>query len=306
VGQNGGPLPFEAIIVSGKSIMESWKKITLAKENQDGGASNLVFRFRGTSKSNGWTDERASVGWVTVAREQRRERSKHQLTEVLRPSRAARLAERLEQRRGALIQTDGRTTFGWISVSRDRRRERSKHQPTTVLRPSRAARLAEGLEKRRGASMRRENGVKPVQVLRLRAARLGAGEAPVEMEGTKVTRPVGEPMTATAIAQPGTICSDTEPNEVLRFQAARLSEGEEPPTAGTRREDYARGPPSPLATAWEQYWARVTKPPGTSTSTQEFGPQSTCWRCTATAETEPEETSLSTNVAWSGPPTEDL
>ena len=32
-------------------------------------------------------------------------------------------------------QIDGRATFGWISVARDRRRGQAKHQPTTVLRP---------------------------------------------------------------------------------------------------------------------------------------------------------------------------
>ena len=36
----------------------------------------------------------------------------------------------------------------------------------------------------------------PRDVLRLTAARLGAGEAPGEMEGDKVTLPVKEPMTA--------------------------------------------------------------------------------------------------------------
>ena len=47
--------------------------------------------------------------------------------------------------------------------------------------------------------MRRENEVKPAQVLRLRVARLSAGEAQVEAEGDKGTLPVGGPMTATTL-----------------------------------------------------------------------------------------------------------
>jgi len=50
--------------------------------------------------------------------------------------------------------------------------------------------------RRLGRAVRREDEVKPAQVLRLRAASLGAGEAQVEAEGGEVTRPVGEPMTA--------------------------------------------------------------------------------------------------------------
>ena len=298
VGQNGGPLPFEAIIDFGEPIINgaSGKKIILDKENQDGGAKNFVFQLRGTSTGNRQIDERASFGWVTVARDQRRERTNHQPKAVLHPTGEARLAE------GSERQIDERASFGWITVAQDQRRERTNHQPKAVLHPTGDARLAEELEQRRGAcnsfyakahgggggrdggwgregrrlgrAVRRENGVKPGQVLRLRAASLWAGEAPVEMEGTKATRLIAEPMTATAIAQTGTICSEFKPNKVLRFPAARLSGGEEPLTAGTRRED--------------------------------FGPPSTCWRCTATAETEPEETSLPTNVAWSSPPTKAL
>mgnify|MGYP006949116275 CR=1 FL=1 len=47
--------------------------------------------------------------------------------------------------------------------------------------------------------MRREDEVEPVQVLRLTAARLWAGEAPVEMEGDEVTLPAEEPKTATTL-----------------------------------------------------------------------------------------------------------
>jgi hypothetical protein len=47
--------------------------------------------------------------------------------------------------------------------------------------------------------VRREDEAKPAPALLLRAARLGAGEAQVEMEGEKVTLPVGEPRTATTL-----------------------------------------------------------------------------------------------------------
>jgi hypothetical protein len=55
-------------------------------------------------------------------------------------------------------------------------------------------RCREGRRLRR--AVRREDEVKPVQVLRLTAARLWAGEATGEMEGDKVTLPAKEPMTA--------------------------------------------------------------------------------------------------------------
>jgi len=190
VGQNGGPLPSEAIIVSGKSIMESWKKLILAKENQGGGASNLFFRIRGTSihlKGNGQIDERATFVWISVARDQRRERSKHQPTEVLRPSRVVRLSAGLEQRRGA--QFGERATLSGVNVARDRRRGRSKHQLTTVLRPSGVVRLAERLEQRRGVSMEASATTSVI-----REEPRDAME--VEAEGGEVTRPVGEPMAA--------------------------------------------------------------------------------------------------------------
>jgi hypothetical protein len=58
-------------------------------------------------------------------------------------------------------------------------------------------RCREGL--RLGRAVHREDEVKPVQVLLLKAARLWAGEASVEMEGGEVTRPVEEPMTATTL-----------------------------------------------------------------------------------------------------------
>jgi hypothetical protein len=116
-------------------------------------------------------------------------------------------------------QIDGRATFGWIRVAPDRRRGQAKHQPTTVLRP-RGTSLVEGLEKRRRASMasgvgrdvgrcreglrlgravRGEDEVKPAPALGLRATRLGAGEAQVEAEGDEVTLPAKEPRTATTL-----------------------------------------------------------------------------------------------------------
>ena len=218
VGQNGGPLPFEASFDFGEPIVyflsflhgpsgraffatkpgllrtKRWIRMPrgklkgvfcnkvyvirkfwnnfLDKENQEGGAKNLVLQSRGIST-----------------------RSK------------------------GIGQIDGRATFGWISAAPDRRRGQAKHQPTTVLRP-RGTSLVEGLEKRRRASMasgvgrdvgrcraglrlgravRRENEVKPVQVLGLRAASLWAGEAQVEAEGDEEKLPAKEPKTATTV-----------------------------------------------------------------------------------------------------------
>jgi hypothetical protein len=55
----------------------------------------------------------------------------------------------------------------------------------------------EGL--RLGRAVRRADEVKPASALLLRAGRLGAGEAQVEMEGDKVTLPAEEPRTATTL-----------------------------------------------------------------------------------------------------------
>ena len=52
---------------------------------------------------------------------------------------------------------------------------------------------------RLGRAVRREDEAKPASALLLRAERLGAGEAQVEMEGEKVTLPVEEPRTATTL-----------------------------------------------------------------------------------------------------------
>jgi hypothetical protein len=58
-------------------------------------------------------------------------------------------------------------------------------------------RCREGL--RLGRAVRREDEVKPASAFLLRAGRLGAGEAQVEMEGEKVTLPVEEPRTAATL-----------------------------------------------------------------------------------------------------------
>ena len=52
---------------------------------------------------------------------------------------------------------------------------------------------------RLGRAVRREDEPKPASASLLRAERLGAGEAQVEMEGEKVTLPVKEPRTATTL-----------------------------------------------------------------------------------------------------------
>ena len=52
---------------------------------------------------------------------------------------------------------------------------------------------------RLGRAVRRENEVKPVQVLGLRAASLWAGEAQVEAEGDEEKLPAKEPKTATTL-----------------------------------------------------------------------------------------------------------
>ena len=172
-GQNDGPLPFEASFEFGDTIINRalatakrwirrlrgkrkgvfcnkvhviWKSrnIFLDKENQEGGANNLVFQSRGTSihsKGNGRIGGRATFGWVSVTRDRRRERSKHQPNAALR-FRVERLAAGLEQiRRPSMASSTG-----------DRRRERPKHQPTPALR-FRAERLAAGLEQTRRPSM---------------------------------------------------------------------------------------------------------------------------------------------------------
>ncbi len=65
--------------------------------------------------------------------------------------------------------------------------------------------------------MRREDEVKPAPALLLRAGRLGAGEAQVEVEGEKVTLPAEEPhedsnhtMTSATIAQLESWSADNE------------------------------------------------------------------------------------------------
>jgi len=128
VGQNGGPLPFEAVSECGSTninrapatakrwirrirgkikgvfcnkVYAIWKSrnIFLDKENQEGGTNNLVFQSRGISihsKGNGRIGGRATFGWVSVTRDRRRERSKHQPNAALR-FRVERLAAGLEQ-----------------------------------------------------------------------------------------------------------------------------------------------------------------------------------------------------------------
>jgi len=268
VGQNGGPLPFEASFDFGNTIIngalatkrwirrtrcttkgvfcnkgyvirKSWnilldkeivfldeEIIFLGKENRDGGANNLVFQSRGTSthsKGNGRIDGRATFGWVSVARDRRRERSKHQL-KAASLFRAGRLAVGLEEIRrspmasstAASGQIDGRATFGWVSVAQDRRRERPKHQPTPAL-LFRAGRLAVGLEEIRRSSMASSTGDRrrerpkhqPTPALLFRAGRLAVGLEEIRRSSMasstaanaatqKGATPVKEPMTCAA------------------------------------------------------------------------------------------------------------
>jgi hypothetical protein len=215
VGQNDGPLPFEASFEFGDTIInralatakrwirrlrgkrkgvfcnkvyEIWKSrnnfldkeiifrdqeiIFLCKENQEGGANNLVFQSRGISihfKGNGQRDGRATFGWVNVARDQRRGRSKHQPNAVLL-FRAVRLAAGREQIRRPSM------------ASRTAAHAATVEPKVTVM---------------DGSEMRDE--AKPAPTLLLRAARLGAGEAQVEAERDEVTLPAEELRTATTL-----------------------------------------------------------------------------------------------------------
>jgi hypothetical protein len=247
-GQNDGPLPFEASFEFGKGyvIRKSWnilldeeiilleEIIFLGKENREGGANNLFFQSRGTSihsKGNGQIDGRATFGWVSVARDRRREQAKLQPTATLR-FRAERLSAGLGNIRRPSIQSrgtsnhsnendqiGGRATFGWVSVARDRRREQAKLQPTAALR-FRAEGLSAGLEKIRRPSVASSTAanvatsaprvimmdefemrdeVKPAPASRLRAEGLWAGEAQVETERDEVTLPAEELRTATTL-----------------------------------------------------------------------------------------------------------
>ena len=140
VGQNGGPLPSEASFDFGGPIIniahatkrrirrtrgtikgvfcnkvyvirKFWNNF-LDNKNQEGGAKNLVFQFRGISigsKGNGQIDGRATFGWISVARDRRHGQTKHQPTTVLRP-RGASLVEGLEKRRRASMASEARTT----------------------------------------------------------------------------------------------------------------------------------------------------------------------------------------------------
>jgi hypothetical protein len=146
--------------------------IFLGKENQDGGANNLVFQSRGTSihsKGNGQIDERATFGWINVARDQRRGRSKHQPNAALL-FRAGRLAAGREQIRRSSM------------ASRTAAHAATVEPKVTVM---------DGFEMRDEA--------KPAPTLVLRAARLGAGEAQVEAERDEVTLPAEELRTATTL-----------------------------------------------------------------------------------------------------------
>jgi hypothetical protein len=147
--------------------------IFLDKENQEGGANNLVFQSRGTSihsKGNGQIDERATFGWINVARDQRRGRSKHQPNAALL-FRAGRLAAGREQIHfKGNGQRDGRATFSWVSIARDQRRGRSKHQPNAAL-LFRAGRLAAGREQiRRSAQVEAERDEVTLPAEELRTA----------------------------------------------------------------------------------------------------------------------------------------
>jgi hypothetical protein len=200
-GQNDGPLPFEASSEFGEPIINrafattkrwtrrirgktkgvfcnkayvKWKSrnIFLDKENQEGGANNLVFQFRGTSihsKGNGQTDGRATFGWVNVTRDQRRERLKHQPNAACL-FRAERLAAGLEQIRRPSMAS---STEANVAAA----------EPTVTM--------MDGFEMRADA--------KPAPALLLRAARLGTGEAQVEAEGDEVTLPAEELRTATTL-----------------------------------------------------------------------------------------------------------
>jgi hypothetical protein len=224
VGQNGGPLPFEAIIDFGEPIIngalattkrwirrlrgkikgvfcnkvyvtrKSWN-IFLDKENQEGGADNLVFQSRGIpirSKGNGQTDGRATFGWVSVTRDQRRERPKHQPNAACL-FRAERLAAGLEQIRRPSMASS--TAANAVTL-----------EPKVTMMDFHAKAHGRGGGRdgkrcrerlRLGRAVRREDEVKPAPALLLRAARLGAGEAQVEAEGDEVNLQAEELRTAT-------------------------------------------------------------------------------------------------------------
>jgi hypothetical protein len=144
----------------------------LGKENQEGGTNNLVFQSRGISihsKGNGQIDGRATFGWVSVARDRRREQAKLQPTATLR-FRAERLSAGLGNIRRPSVAS---STAANVATS----------APKVIMMDE--------------FEMRDE--VKPAPASRLRAEGLWAGEAQVEAERDEVTLPAEELRKATTL-----------------------------------------------------------------------------------------------------------
>ena len=189
-GQRGGPLPFEASFDSGERIINTkgtakrWirrtrdinsgvfcnrvyvilksRKLFPDKENQEGGANNLIFDFRGNQTDapdeRGRRNERATHARINVAAH-RRLRTKHHPIRVLR-LRAASLSEGGHLDKGVRSVERAASDRADDSVLR---REQTRHQPIRVFR-LRVASLSEGVHLDKGirrverASSGRTNG----------------------------------------------------------------------------------------------------------------------------------------------------
>ena len=194
-GQNVGPLPFEAIIescepiINRKETAKRWirrtrdtipstscnrvyvipksRKPFLDKQNQDGGANNLVFEFRGNQTDaqdqSGRRNERVTHASINDAAH-RRVRTKHHLIRVLH-LRVASLSEGVHPDKG--VRRVERAASDRTNDSA-LRRVQTRHHPIRVL-LLRVASLSE--------RVRLDKGIRhhPIRVLRLRAASLSEG-----------------------------------------------------------------------------------------------------------------------------------
>jgi hypothetical protein len=124
------------------------EKIILAKENQDGGASNLIFRFRGTSNEQR-PDGRASIIRLGHSSAGPTTRTKQTPTHRgLTPTRGSEASGGIGTETRGTVWRASNTQRGQRCAGPDGAEE-TKHQLHHGLRPSGLARLAEGLEQRK-------------------------------------------------------------------------------------------------------------------------------------------------------------
>jgi len=203
VGQNGGPLPSEAIIDLGAPIINNLPEVAtkLTATVRDASAlksqhESVQFRNRRTLRAFFATKLRTRIPtsgvFCTSFYAEEKDAMGERCREGLRQGRAMRSENRGEPDR-VLRLRDARLLAGEApgEVEGDADGHGSWRKDATV------ERCREGL--RLGRAVRNANKIKPTKVLRLRDARLLAGEAQVEAEGDEVTLPVEEPMTATTL-----------------------------------------------------------------------------------------------------------